>query len=93
MIMINKLKNTYDILNRLDDQNSKKFISADLEHINNVLDFDLKEYISFQKEDNSYNLTEDEKKLISNIMFKIEELETKISPKANLFKSFSNSIS
>ena len=86
--MIEKLKNTYDILNRLENQNSKKFVSSVFKDLNKTLDLDLKEYISV----NNSNFSNEEKELISDIIYKIEALETKILPKANLINSFSDSI-
>ena len=90
--MIKKLKDTYDILNLLEDQNSKKFVSSVFKDINKTLDLDLKQYESVNKETNISNFSDEEKELISNIIHKIEELETKILPKANLINSFSDSI-
>jgi hypothetical protein len=92
MIMIEKLKNTYDILNLLEKENSKKFVSSVFKDLNKTLDLDLKKYISVSHEVNNSNLSNEEKELISNIIYKIEELETKILPKANLINSFSDSI-
>jgi hypothetical protein len=86
--MIEKLKNTYAILNDLEDQNSKKFVSSVFKDLNKALDLDLKEYISV----NNSNFSNEEKELISDIIYKIEALETKILPKANLINSFSDSI-
>ena len=90
--MIKKLKNTYDILNLLEDQNSKRFVSSVFKDINKTLDLDLKQYESVNKESDISNFSNEEKELISNIICKIEELETKILPKANLINSFSDSI-
>ena len=90
--MIKKLKDTYDILNLLDDQNSKRFVSSVFKDINKTLDLDLKQYESVNKETNITNFSNEEKELISNIIHKIEQLETKILPKANLINSFSDSI-
>jgi hypothetical protein len=90
--MIKKLKNTYDILNLLEDQNSKRFVSSVFKDINKTLDLDLKQYESVNKESVISNFSNEEKELISNIIRKIEELETKILPKANLINSFSDSI-
>ena len=90
--MIKKLKNTYDILNLLEDQNSKRFVSSVFKDINKTLDLDLKQYESVNKKSDISNFSNEEKELISNIIHKIEELETKILPKANLINSFSDSI-
>ena len=86
--MIEKLKNTYALLNDLEDQNSKKFVSSVFKDLNKTLELDLKEYISV----NNSNFSNEEKELISDIIYKIEALETKILPKANLINSFSDSI-
>ena len=91
--MIEKLKCTYDILNILENQNSKKFVSSALNDVNKILDLDLKEYSLFNKEVNNANISEEEKKLIDAIIYKIEELEAQILPKANLINSFSNTLS
>ena len=90
--MIKKLKDTYDILNLLEDQNSKRFVSSVFKDINKTLDLDLKQYESVNKESDISNFSNEEKELISNIIHKIEKLETKILPKANLINSFSDSI-
>ena len=90
--MIKKLKDTYDILNLLEDQNSKRFVSSVFKDINKTLDLDLKQYESVNKESDISNFSNEETELISNIIHKIEELETKILPKANLINSFSDSI-
>jgi len=90
--MIKKLKDTYDILNLLEDQNSKRFVSSVFKDINKTLDLDLKQYESVNKESDISNFSNEEKELISNIIHKIEQLETKILPKANLINSFSDSI-
>jgi hypothetical protein len=90
--MIKKLKDTYDILNLLEDQNSKRFVSSVFKDINKTLDIDLKQYESVNKESDISNFSNEEKELISNIIHKIEELENKILPKANLINSFSDSI-
>jgi len=90
--MIKKLKDTYDILNLLEDQNSKKFVSSVFKDINKTLDLDLKQYELVNKETYISNFSNEEKELISNIIHKIEQLETKILPKANLINSFSDSI-
>ena len=86
--MIEKLKNTYAILNDLENQSSKNFVSSVFKDLNKALDLDLKEYISV----NNSNFSNEEKELISDIIYKIEVLETKILPKANLINSFSDSI-
>ena len=90
--MIEKLKKTYAILNSLEELNSKKFIANDIKNINEVLNVDLYQYKDINKLSNSSIFSNEEKELISNIIFKIDSLESKILPKANLVNSFSDSI-
>ena len=91
--MIEKLTNTYNILNLLEDQNSKKFVSNVFNDMNNSLELDLKEYVLADREVANPSFSDEEKEFISTIICKIEELETKILPKANLISSFSNTLS
>ena len=90
--MIEKLKSTYDILNKLEELNSKKFISEDIKNINELLNGDLLQYDSINKSSNSSVFSDEEKNIISNIISKIDILESKILPKANLISSFSESV-
>ena len=90
--MIEKLKNTYAIMNSLEDLSSKKFISEDIKSINKLLNGDLLQYDSINKSSNSSVFSDEEKNIISNIISKIDILESKILPKANLISSFSESL-
>jgi len=90
--MIEKLKKTYAILNSLEELNSKKFIANEIKSINELLNVDLHQYKDINKLSNSSIFSNEEKELISNIIFKIDSLESKILPKANLVNSFSDSI-
>ena len=90
--MIEKLKKTYAILNSLEELNSKKFAANEIKTINELLNVDLHQYKDINKLSNSSNFSNEEKELISNIIFKIDSLESKILPKANLVNSFSDSI-
>ena len=90
--MIEKLKKTYAILNSLEELNSKKFIANEIKNINELLNVDLHQYKDRNNSSNSSIFSNEEKELISNIIFKIDSLESKILPKANLVNSFSDSI-
>ena len=90
--MIEKLKKTYAILNSLEELNSKKFVANEIKNINELLNVDLHQYKDTNKLSNSSIFSNEEKELISNIIFKIDSLESKILPKANLVNSFSDSI-
>ena len=90
--MIEKLKNTYAIMNSLENLSSKKFISEDIKNINKLLKGDLLQYDLINKSSNSSVFSDEEKKIILNIISKIDILESKILPKANLISSFSESV-
>ena len=90
--MNEKLKNTYAIMDSLEDLSSKKFISEDIKNINKLLKCDLLQYDLINKSSNSSVFSDEEKKIILNIISKIDILESKILPKANLISSFSESI-
>ena len=90
--MIEKLKNTYAIMNSLEDLSSKKFISEDIKSINKLLNGDLLQYDSINKSSNSSVFSDEEKNIISNIISKIDILESKVLPKANLISSFFESV-
>ena len=92
IIVIEKLKKTYAILNSLEELNSKKFVANEIKNINELLNVDLHQYKDINKLSNSSIFSNEEKELISNIIFKIDSLESKILPKANLVNSFSDSI-
>ena len=90
--MIEKLQKTYGILNSFEDLNSKKFNFNNIKVINELLDLDLNQYANIDKESIKSNLSNEHKDLILNIISKIDTLESKILPKANLMNSFSENI-
>lgn len=90
--MIEKLQKTYGILNSFEDLNSKKFNFNNIKDINELLDLDLNQYANIDKESIKSNLSNEHKDLILNIISKIDTLESKILPKANLVNSFSENI-
>ena len=90
--MIEKLQKTYGILNSFEDLNSKKFNFNNIKDINELLDLDLNQYANIDKESIKSNLSNEHKDLIVNIISKIDTLESKILPKANLMNSFSENI-
>ncbi len=90
--MIEKLQKTYGILNSFEDLNSKKFNFNNIKDINELLDLDLNQYANIDKESIKSNLSNEHKDLILNIISKIDTLESKILPKANLMNSFSENI-
>ncbi|MDA0763754.1 MAG: hypothetical protein O3A39_04915 [Proteobacteria bacterium] len=90
--MIEKLQKTYGILNSFVELNSKKFNFNNIKDVNELLDLDLNQYANIDKETIKSNLSNEHKDLILNIISKIDTLESKILPKANLVNSFSENI-
>ena len=83
MLMIEKLKNTYLILNKLDELNSNKFSFNDISNLNSILETDINDYIKNQVSNDDLNYTSEINQLILDIVSKIDNLESKILPKAN----------
>ena len=90
--MIEKLQKTYGILNSFEDLNSKKFNFNNIKDVNELLDLDLNQYANIDKENIKSNSSDEHKDLILNIISKIDTLESKILPKADLMNSFSKNI-
>ena len=90
--MIEKLQKTYGILNSFEKLNSKKFNFNNIKDVNELLDLDLNQYANIDKESIKSNLSNEHKDVILNIISKIDTLESKILPKANLMNSFSENI-
>jgi hypothetical protein len=90
--MIEKLQKTYGILNSFEELNSKKFNFNNIKDVNELLDLDLNKYANIDKESIKSNLSNEHMGLILNIISKIDTLESKILPKANLVNSFSENI-
>ena len=55
--MIEKLKNTYSILNKLDELNSNKFSFNDISNLNSILETDINDYIKNQVSNDDLNNT------------------------------------
>ena len=90
--MIDKL-DTIDLnLNKLEELNKNKFSSHDFKEVNQRLETVMSELVSTINNDQEKNLNSEEKVLLQKILSKIEKLELKILPKANLLNSFSKSI-
>ena len=90
--MIDKL-DTIDLnLNKLEELNKNKFSSNNFKDVNQQLEAILSQILSSMNIDSEKTLSTDEQVFLENILSKIEKLETKILPKANLLNSFSQSI-
>ena len=90
--MIDKL-DTIDLnLNKLEELNKNKFSSLDFKEVNQRLETVMSELISTINIDQEKSLNPEEQVFLQKILNKIEKLELKILPKANLLNSFSKSI-
>ena len=89
--MIQKLEILNKTLNELDDINNKRFSSEKFKEVNSQFEKILmelksnKEMLKLNKSSQEYT------DIFNNILYKIDMLETKILPKANLLASFSKS--
>lgn len=87
--MIDKL-DTIDLnLNKLDELNKNKFSSLDFKEVNQRLETVISELVSTINIDHEKTLNPEEQVFLQTILDKIEKLELKILPKANLLNSFS----
>ena len=90
--MIDKL-DTIDLnLNKLEELNKNKFSSLDFKEVNQQLETVMSELASTISTDQEKTLNPEEQVFLQKILNKIEKLELKILPKANLLNSFSKSI-
>jgi hypothetical protein len=90
--MIDKL-DTIDLnLNKLEELNKNKFSSLDFKEVNQQLETVMSQLVSTINIDQEKTLNPEEQVFLQKILNKIEKLELKILPKANLLNSFSKSI-
>ena len=90
--MIDKL-DTIDLnLNKLEELNKNKFSSLDFKEVNQQLETVLSQLVSKINIDQEKTLNPEEQVFLQKILNKIEKLELKILPKANLLNSFLKSI-
>ena len=90
--MIDKL-DTIDLnLNKLEELNKNKFSSLDFKEVNQQLEIVMSQLVSTINIDQEKTLNPEEQVFLQKILSKIEKLELKILPKANLLNSFSKSI-
>ena len=89
---MNELQNFIANLDKLEELNFKKFNSSDLESLNKKLDDFLREF-KIKLDNNEIDLRNKENEnILFNVISKIENIEQKILPKAELLSSFSKSI-
>ena len=90
--MIDKLDTIELNLNKLEELNKNKFSSLDFKEVNQQLETVMSELVSKINIDQEKTLNPEEQVFLQKILNKIEKLELKILPKANLLNSFSKSI-
>lgn len=90
--MIDKLNKLDLNLNKLEELDENKFSSNNFKDVNQQLEAIVSQILSSINIDSEKTLSTDEQVFLENILSKIEKLETKILPKANLLNSFSQSI-
>ena len=90
--MIDKLNKLDLNLNKLEELDNNKFSFNDFKVVNQQLEAIVSQILSSMNIDSEKTLSTDEQVFLENILSKIEKLETKILPKANLLNSFSQSI-
>ena len=90
--MIDKL-DTIDLnLKKLEELNNNKFSSFDFKEVNQQLETAMNQLVSTININQEKTLNSEEQVFLQKILSKIEKLELKILPKANLLNSFSKSI-
>ena len=89
--MIQKLKIFDETLDVLDKTNSKRFSSEKFKEINSQFENLLTELKSDEETLKINKTSQEYINIFNKILNKIDMLETKILPKANLLNSFSNS--
>ena len=90
--MIDKLHKLDLNLNKLEELDKNKFSSNNFKVVNDQLEMIVNQILSSMNIDAENKLSTDEQVFLEKILSKIEKLETKILPKANLLNSFSQSI-
>ena len=89
--MIQKLKNLDKVLDQLDEINNVSFLQENFKKVNSDLETILFELKSEEKYLEKNKNCESYLNIFNTIWKKIEKLETKILPKANLLDSFKSS--
>ena len=89
--MLQKFKNLDVALNELDEINKQSFIFENFKKVNSQIENILSEIKSNELNEQKITYTEDYRNTFINMLNKIDRLETKILPKANLLEEFSKS--
>ena len=88
---MNKIEEFTSILERLEELDREKFNSSEFQKVNNKLQELLAEILTNKEELKSENFFLDNKNVFLETISKIESLQEKIIPKAEIIDSFSRS--
>ena len=88
---MNKIEEFTSILERLEELDKEKFNSSEFQKVNNKLQELLAEISTNKEELKSENFFLDNKNIFLETISKIESLQEKIIPKAEIIDSFSRS--
>ena len=88
---MNKIEEFTSILERLEELDREKFNSSEFQKVNNKLQELLAEISTNKEEKKSENFFLDNKNILLETISKIESLQEKIIPKAEIIDTFSRS--
>jgi len=89
---MSKLEEILSILEKLEELNKEKFNSSEFDNLNKNFEKVLVDIVSQKETLTSEGVFSENKNLIMEIISKIEVLEDKIIPKAEIINSFSKSL-
>jgi hypothetical protein len=89
---MSKLEEILSILEKLEELNKEKFNSSEFDNLNKNFEKILVDIVSQKEILTSEGVFSENKNLIMEIISKIEVLEDKIIPKAEIINSFSKSL-
>ena len=89
---MSKLEEILSILEKLEELNKEKFNSSEFDNLNKNFEKVLVDIVSQKETLASQGVFSENKNLIMEIISKIEVLEDKIIPKAEIINSFSKSL-
>jgi len=89
---MSKLEEILSILEKLEELNKEKFNSSEFDNLNKNFEKILVDIVSQKETLASQGVFSENKNLIMEIISKIEVLEDKIIPKAEIINSFSKSL-
>ena len=89
--MLQKFENLDAALNELDEINKQSFLFENFKKVNSQIENILSEINSNELNEEKIIYSEDYRNIFKNMLNKIDRLERKIIPKANLLEEFSKS--